>query len=612
MEWTHEGLQRADMWVLDIMGRMKESVTLTEVNGELGRAAESLARAWPENRVERDGSPLPLPARPLQEATTQRYRLGLGFLLGAVALLLLVACVNVAHLFLARGLGRVREMAVRRALGAGTGTLVQQLLVESLTFGVGGGALGTALAWIGLRSFLSLSPEAIPWTRLVSLDLRALGFAALFSAITVLLFGLIPALRSVRPDLTHDLKGASRSSTSGRHPARLRHGLVVVEVALSLVLVVEAGLLIRSFMMAQSQDPGIQVAGVWTLPLTPSGLGSPEEYVERMDEVEASLSQVPGVSSVTYSFTLPLERTGTGRCCWMTSRFRVEGEDKEGFRVFLQPVTETFFETLGVPLLAGRAWSQAEANADPWPAVLAENLAVELFGSAEHAVNKVIEMRDETTRAVVVGVAGDIRYFGLDQDYEQFVFLPIEKLPFTIPRAHLAVRADRFPPEGWARMLREAVWDVAPAMPVPTIRAMEEWVDRSTAGRRFDGVLFGSFGAMALILAAAGLYGTLLYTVGQRRREMGIRVALGAARGRVQGQVVSQGLILTIVGCVIGLGAVWAAGRLLTSRLFGITSTDPMTLAGTVAVLMAAALMASWIPARRASRVDPMEVLREE
>jgi predicted permease len=612
MDWSHEGLQRASMWVLDVMGRMKEGTTLVEVNGELARAAEALAEAWPEDRVDRDGNPTELPALPLQEATTERYRMGLGFLLGAVGLLLLVACMNVAHLFLARGLGRLREMAVRRALGAGTGTLVQQLLVESLVLGAAGGALGSGLAWLGLRSFLTMNPQSIPWTGSISLDVRALGFAAVFSGVTVLLFGLIPALRSVRHDLTNDLKGASRGSTSGRPASRLRNVLVVAEVALSLVLVAEAGLLLRSFMNVQAMDPGIQTAGVWTVPLTPSGLGSPEEYVQSMDEVRASLARVPGVSSVAYSFSLPMEMTGTSRCCWMTSTLRAEGENKEGFRLFLQPVTDTFFETLGVPLLAGRVWSQGEAEAEPWPVVLAETLAVELFGSAERAVNQTLDIGGDETRAQVVGVSGDNRHFGLDQDFEQFVYVPIEKLAFTIPLAHMAVRADRAPGEGWARTLREAVWDAAPAMPVPTVRSMEEWVQRSTAGRRFDGVLFGSFGTLALILAAAGLYGTLLYAVGQRRRELGVRMALGAAGTRVQKQVVIQGLALAVAGCLVGLGVTWGVGRFLESRLYGLSSTDPVTLFGTVGVLMAAAFMASWFPARRASRVDPMEVLREE
>jgi predicted permease len=612
MDWSHEGFQRASMWVLDVMGRMREGATLVEVNGELARAAENLAEAWPEDRVDREGNPTELPALPLQEATTERYRAGLGFLLGAVSLLLLVACMNVAHLFLARGLGRLREMAVRRALGAGTGTLVQQLLVESLVLGAAGGVLGSGLAWLGLRSFLSVNPDAIPWTSTVSLDLRALGFAALFSGITVLLFGLIPALRSVRHDLTNDLKGASRGSTSGRSASRLRNVLVVAEVALSLVLVAEAGLLLRSFMNIQALDPGIQVAGVWTVPLTPSGLSSPEEYVQSMDEVKASLARVPGVSSVAYSFSLPMEMTGSSRCCWMTSPLRAEGENKEGLRLFLQPVTETFFETLGVPLVAGRTWSKAEAEAEPWPTVLAETLAVEVFGSAERAVNQILEIGNDATEALVVGVSRDTRHFGLDQDFEQFVYVPIEKLPFTIPMAHMAVRTDPNPTEGWARTLREAVWDAAPAMPVPTVRSMEEWVQRSTAGRRFDGVLFGSFGTLALILAAAGLYGTLLYAVGQRRRELGVRMALGAAGARVQRQVVAHGLILAVTGCLVGLGAAWGVGRFLEARLFGLSPTDPVTLLGTVGVLMAAALAASWFPARRASRVDPMEVLREE
>jgi ABC-type antimicrobial peptide transport system permease subunit len=200
----------------------------------------------------------------------------------------------------------------------------------------------------------------------------------------------------------------------------------------------------------------------------------------------------------------------------------------------------------------------------------------------------------------------------LDQDFVNFVYLPMEKLPFTLAMAHMAVSIPRDPPPGWARTLREAVWKAAPAMPVPTVRPMEEWVDRSTASRRFDGVLFGSFGAVALILAAAGLYGTLLYTVGQRRRELGIRMALGAASRRVEGQVVTQGLVLAGIGCLLGVGGAWGVGQFLEARLFGLEPTDPATLLGAVLVLLAAAVLASWLPALRASRVDPMDVLREE
>jgi predicted permease len=612
IDWTFEGLQSANMWVLDVMGRLAPGATLADANIELERAAETLGRRYPDARVDREGNPEPLPAVSLLEGTTQRVRMGLGLLLGAVSLLLLVACMNVAHLFLARGLGRVREMAVRRALGAGTGSLVQQLLVESVVLGSLGGLLGLGLASLGLQAFLSLNPRAIPWATNVSLDPRTLAFAAGVSAVTVLLFGLVPALRSMGDDLTNDLKGLSRGATPGKRTSRLRNGLVIAEVALSLVLVAEAGLLLRSFAKVQALDPGIQVAGVWTIPLSPTGMSSTAEYLHSMDQVEASLAGIPGVTGAAYSLTLPLERSGSGRCCWSSSNLRVSGEVLENKDFFLQPITEGYFGVLGIPMVAGRIWDISEVDADPWPVVLNESLAIELFGSAERAINRVFDVGGEPTPLVVMGVAQDTRHFGLDQDYERFIYLPMEKMPFTIPMAHMAVKLAGEPPPGWIRTLREAVWDASRTLPVPTVRSMEEWVDRSTAGRRFDGVLFGSFGAMALILAAAGLYGTLLYTVGQRRRELGVRMALGAARRRVQRQVVSQGLVLAAVGCAVGLGGAWGVGRFLESRLFGLTSMDALTLMATVGVLLTAAACASWFPARRASRVDPMEVLREE
>jgi putative ABC transport system permease protein len=613
LDWSDEGLNQISTWVLDVMGRMAPGATLEDVNSELVRASENLARRFPEDRMDRDGNPYELPAAPLQEVTTRRVRAGLGLLLGAVGLLLLVACMNVAHLFLARGLGRVRDMAVRRALGASTSSLVQQLMVESLVLGAAGGLLGLGLASMGLRSFLSLNPTALPWAGNVNLDMRILGFAAALSVATALLFGLVPALRSVGHDLTDGLKDSSRGATSGRGTSRLRGGLVVAEVALSLVLVAEAGLLLRSFMNVQALDTGFRAAGVWTIPLSPTGMNSPEEYVQSMNEVESSLARIPGVSAATYSLTLPFEMTGSRRCCWMNSNLNVSGEARDGLRLFLQPVTESYFETLGVPMTAGRVWSDSEAGAEPWPTVLSEILAVELFGSPERAVNQVIQVgRDEPSHHLVMGVAQDTRHFGLDQEFVNFIYVPMEKLPFTIPMAHMAVSIRDNAPAGWARTLREAVWAAAPDMPVPTIRSMEEWVDRSTAGRRFDGVLFGSFGAFALILAGAGLYGTLLYTVGQRRRELGIRMALGAARNRVQRQVVSQGLALAVLGSVVGLAGAWGVGRFLESRLFEVNATDPSTLAGAVGALLVVAALASWFPARRASRVDPMQVLREE
>jgi predicted permease len=613
LDLNREVFERVGYHSLEVIGRVAPEATLADVDAEMVRVGERLTQMYPEHFLDDDGTSwASTPPAALQEATTRPVRAGLGLLMGAVGLLLLVACMNVAHLFLARGLDRVHEMAIRRALGAETASLVQQLLVESLVLGAAGGLLGLGLASLGLGSFLALNPEAIPRTGDVALDLRILAFTAAISVVTVLVFGLGPALRSVGKDLTNDLKGTSRSATSGWGPSRMRSGLVVAEVAFSLVLVAGAGLLLKSFMRVQARDPGFRTAGVWTIPLTPSWITSPEEYVESMDRVEASLAEISGVIRATYSLTLPFEMTGRGRCCWMTSSLSADGRKQEGLRLLLQPATESYFETLGIPLVAGRAWSASEARIDPWPVVLSEVLAVQVFGSAEAAVGQGISVGEDGTMVQVMGVAADTRHFGLDQDPPLFFYLPMEDIPFDIPMAHMAVRIRGDPPANWARTLREAIWQAVPDMPVPTIRSMDEWVERSTAGRRFDSVLFGAFGVLALILAAAGLYGTLLYSVGQQRRELGIRLALGAGRGSVERRVVTRGLSLAVFGSLLGLAGAWATGRFLESRLYNLEPTDPSTLAVSVAVLLLAATLASWLPARRAGRTDPLETLKAE
>lgn len=612
-DWRREALGNAGYHAVDVVGRSAPGATLADVDAELDRVLERLAQRFPDHFLDPDGHLVArIPPAGLQEITARPVRAGLGLLLGSVALLLLVASLNVANLVLARGLGRIREMAVRRALGAGTSSLVKQLLVENLLLGVGGALLGLGLASLGLRTFLALNPTGIPRGTDIGLDARILAFGAGVSLATVLVFGLIPALRSMGRDLTEGLKGVSRAATAGRGASRTRSGLVVAEVALSLVLVASAGLLLRSFLLVQDRDPGFRTEGIWTVPLTPSWITSAAEYVEAMDRVEASLAAIPGVTLATYSLTLPFEMTGRGRCCWMTRSLAEDGRRHDGLRLLLQPATESYFETLGVSLLAGRGWTSSEGLLDPWPVVLSERLAVEVFGSAQDAVSRRMEVGDARTVVEVMGVAADTRHFGLDEDPPLFIYLPMERLPFDIPMAHMAVQIRGDPPAGWAGTLRQAVWTAVPDMPVPTVRSMEDWVDISTAGRRFDSVLFGSFGGLALLLAAAGLYGTLLFSVGERRRELGIRMALGAAQGRVQRQVVTQGLILAALGCGFGMAAAWAGGRFLQSRLYEVQATDPPTLVGAVAVLLGSAILASWLPARRAARLDPMEVLREE
>ncbi len=612
LDWNDEIMGRIDYWILEVVGRMAPGATVADVQAEVDRLAQDLAHRFPDDFVTRDGDPRPLPVSGLQEVSTRDVRPGFNLILGATALLLLVACLNVAHLFLARGIGRVRDMAVRRALGAGTRNLVQQLLVESLLVGAAGGLLGVGLAAVGLRSFLTMNPTRIPWSQDVTLDPRIMAFAGMVSLGTVLLFGLVPALRSMGRDLTDDLKGTSRSSTSTRGGIRLRGGLVVMEVALSLILVTGAGLLVRSFMRLHSVDPVIQVEGLWTIPLNPTETGTPEDYRLAMDRVEEALASTPGVANATYGLTMPYQWTDGGRCCWSTRTIAVEGEEPDPLRIFIHPVSETYFATLNVPLLYGEGWSEAEAGLDPWPAVLNEGFAEEVFGDAQRAVGQVAALGADATPIRVVGVAADVPHYGLDQGAGQDLYIPVEKLPFAIPLSHMAVRIRGDPPVAFSRTLREAVWQASPDLPVPTVRSMEEWIQRSTAAQRFFGVLFAAFGVVGLVMAAGGLYGTLLYNVGQRRRELGIRMALGAAAGRVEGEVVRRGFLLALAGCVLGGAGAWAGSRLLQSWLFEVTPGDPITFAGAIGILLMVAVVASWLPARRAGRTDPLETLKAE
>jgi predicted permease len=610
IDWTDPMLEEPGYHVLELYGRLAPGVTLATANAEMKRAQERLA-ARDENFRDREGNPARTPFAGLQELTTRDVRPALGLLLGAVGLLLLVACLNVAHLFLARSLGRAQEMAVRRALGAGMGSLLQQLTVESLLLGGLGGVLGLGLAVLGARALLALSPQTLPWSTGIGVDPRVVAFAAAVSAGAALVFGLLPTLRAMGHHPNEHLKGASRSATAGRGTSRVRNGLVVLEVAVSLVLVAEAGLLVRSFVNVRAHDPGFDPSGVWTVPLTLPDMTT-AEYVEAMERVRTSVASIPGVSSASVALTQPLEWTGGSHCCWSQSSLRVDGESKEGYRLWMHPVSAGYFETLAVPMRAGAPWSVAEARDEAWVGVMDESLAIALFGSAERAVNRVVSTGRDETPIRITGVAASVRHYGLDREETSNLYVPLEHLPFAMDRAHVAVRLAGETPDGFARTLREAIWKAAPDLPVPVIRSMQDWVDRSTASRRFDTVLFGAFGFLALLLAAAGLYGTLLYSVGERRRELGIRMALGAARADLVRRVVLRGVGLAAFGSALGLVGSWLASRALASKLYGLGAHDPGTLALAVGVLLAAAFVASWIPARRAGSTDPLLTLREE
>lgn len=610
LDWSMPELSTHEYFVLQVAGRRSDDVALSGVQAEIDALMTRMAGVH-RNYTRRDGTPRTIPVLTLADMTVQDVRLGLGLLLGAVGLLLLVACANVAHLFLARGLGRGREMAVRRALGAGTSTLTAQLLVESLVVGLAGGLLGVGVAILGIRAFVLLSPEALPRQASVAVDPRVLLFAVGISALTSLVFGLLPALRSMRGELADELRAAGRTATSGRGPRMVRNGLVVAEVALSLVLVAGAGLMLRSFLAVRAQEPGFDIAGVWTVPLRIPDPESPEAYRELMDEVLRQVEGVPGVRSATYGLTAPMDRTGGSHCCWGTTP-KVPGRADEDpdLQAYVHPVTPAYFATLGIRVVAGRSWSLSEGAAEPTPVMVNETYARELAGSVQGAVGMGFGLRDRP--ATVVGVVADNRHYGLDQPMDNALYVPMDVIPFAIGVGTVVARVDEAAEGSMPRALRAAVWAAAPGLPVPTVRSMREAVDRSTALRRFEWSLFAAFGGVALLLAAGGLYGTLLYVAGQRKREMGIRLALGASRARVEAEVLRVGVALGVTGVVLGLGGAWMANRLLESLVWGVERGDPVSLGGAAAVLLLTAVVASWLPARRAGRVDPLETLRME
>lgn len=610
VDWSRDRNRRPDYAALKVAGRLGPGVSQSAAQAELDALAERLARRYPENRMNSDGSAQPLPMVGLHEATVRGIRASLGLLLGGVALLLLIACLNVAHLFFARGLGRAREMAVRRALGASTRGLVKQLLVESLLVGLAGACIGLVVASVSLDVLLAMRPATLPVA--VDVDLRILAFAAAVGTVTAVVFGLVPGVRALGSGLTSELRGSSRGATEGVGTKGFRDGMIVAETALSLVLIALTGVLIQSFTQLQSTDSGFDPENLWTIPLFPTAESSALDYHEAMDRVAASLEDVTGVESATYGLLMPFEMTGSTRCCWNYRRMIADGRVRGDVRVIQQAVSANYFETLGVPLLAGSSWSDYEPGQTPVPTVLSERLAVTFFGSAERALGREILRGENGMEIRVVGVADDTRHYGLDQPVPQFMYLPSWTVGYGFGRAHFAVRVDDQAPVRLVSSLREAVWRTLPNIPVPTVRRMTDWMEASTAPRQFNWMVFGSFGLVALILAAAGLYGTLLYHVKVRRREMGIRLALGADPARLEGGIVWAGVQLALIGSAVGLVAAWAAGRIFQHSVTDLTTPDPLTLVIATSVLLLVAAAASWLPARRAGRTNPVESLRAD
>ena len=597
---------------ISVVARLKPGVTIDQARTDIDAIAARLAQDYPAT----NGN-IGVLVDPLHEWLVGRdLTRALMVLLGAVAFVLLIACANVANLLLARGATRQREIALRTALGAGRGRLLRQLLTESVLLAAAGGIAGALLGAWGLQALLAAVPDNIARLDAVRMDTAVLIFTAASTLLTGVVFGLVPALQVSKPDLTDTLKEGGRGGTRGVRAERVRSMLVVAQVALSLVLLVGAGLMLRSFAELQASSPGVDPTAVVAagVALPAARYASPEPRRQFVRRVVDTLEATPGVDAAASITPLPLGGSG-----WQTS-FAVEGFPEPEPGKFptndIARITPNYFRTMGVRLLRGRAFTWQDHENAPPVAIIDETFANTWFANAD-PIGRRIKINaghpppggPPPPWATIVGVVNHVKNYGIDQESRVEVYVPFLQSP--VGTLSLVVKG----PGGAApmgRAMREAVREADPTLPVFAIRTMEEYLERTMTSKRLMLLLLAIFASVALTLAAVGIYGVMSYAVTQRTSEIGIRMALGAHPRDVLRLVVRQGMLLIAAGVVLGLAAAFWLTRLMETLLFGVGATDTTTFGAVAVVLALVAFLATWIPARRASRVDPLVALRYE
>jgi len=594
-----------------VIGRLKPGVTLAHAAAEVKAIARRLELQYPADNAKR-GAKL----EPLQDSIVGEARPALLILLGGVALVLLIACTNLASLFLARNAAREREVAVRTALGAGRGRLLRQFLTESLLLTLAGGGAGLVVAWGGMRALLALVPGTLPRADEVALDLPVLLFLFTVSVLTGLAFGLLPLLQVRRSAASASvLRDGTRGATPGRSRRRIRQGLVAAEVALATVLVIGAALLVKSFWRLHEADPrfapdGLVVARV-ELPST--RYDEPQKAVRFYERLRAEVEAMPGVQSVAVSYEHPI---GEG---W-TSSFTIEGRDPPPVghepESRIRPVQPGYFRTVGVKLLQGRDVRATDRGGAPGAVVVNEAFVRRHFPNESPIGKRIVRgawWPGMPSTYEIVGLVRDEPFLGLSAPADPATYFPHSQFPmndmWVIARGSgdAAAFTRTFGPA-----FRERVWRLDPNLPVEEITTMRQLLGASVAEPRFNMALLALFAGAALLLAAVGIYGVLSYTVTQRTGEIGVRMALGAERGQVLRLVVGQGLGVALLGVALGTAGALGLVRVLTSLLYGVSAHDPLIFGGVAALLTAVALAAAYLPARRASRIEPVVALRYE
>jgi putative ABC transport system permease protein len=593
-EWGHH---------LHMVGRLRAGVSREQARRELDVTAHAPVPHFPRARWASLSHGFIVDS--LQREVTRGVKPALFAVLGAVMLLLLIACVNVTNLLLARGALRRGEFAMRVALGAGRSRLGQQLLTESLLLAALGGALGMLVAKFGIRLLVALSPPELPRIGAIRLDLEVFAFGVAITALIGLVVGLVPALQASRSDPHTALQQSSRNTAGSRHQLT-RRALVVAEVALALVLLVSAGLLLRSLERLFAVDPGFQSSHLLTMQVQTSGHRFDDEQVRSrfFQQALEAVRQVPGVSAAAFTSLLPLSGKQYGT-------YGTKFEDGGSYDVFRYAVSPGYFETTGIPLRRGRLLDAHDVAGAPPAVVISESLAKSQFAGRDPIGQRVHVGPTDRPWFTIVGVVDEVKQTSLAESDPRAVYITPAQSWFVDDAMSLVVRT-RGDAAALAPAIRQAIWSVDKDQPIVRVATMDELLTASAAQRRFALIVFQAFALVGLVLAATGVYGVLAGSVTERTREIGVRVALGASPGDILALVFRQGMTLTGLGVAIGLcGAAVASGALIT-LLFGISRLDPITYLGVIGLLLGVSGIACWVPARRAAQVDPAITLRTE
>jgi predicted permease len=604
-----------------VAARLKPGVTLSRVQTQLKLSAAEFRRKFPLfDKLAEFG------ADPLRDSVVTNVRAALLILGGTVSFVLLIACANVANLLLARTAGRRREIAIRAALGAGRRRIVAQLLTESLLLSVSGGLLGLVVGYLGVRALLAINPGDIPRIgeqgSAVTLDWRVLAFTAGVSVITSILFGLMPALSASRVDLSAAIQEGGSRSGSALRQNKARSLLVVTEVALALVLLMGAALLIRTFAALRAVDPGIDVHDVLTCEMSLSGkrFETSAGIAQVVRDVEQRVGSLPGVVAVSSSWSLPLELA-------FSDTVNIEGRPLGNGPIHgiasMRPVSPQYFGVFRIPLLRGRLFTQRDDGAASGVVLISQAMAKKFWPDGEPlgerlSIDKYMGPEFAAPPRQIIGIVGDARDRGLNRYPEPMMYLPQAQVPDGLTALHARILPitwvvrTRSEPYSLSAAIQEELREASGGLPVSRIRSMERVVGQSTARSDFNTVLLVAFAGIALGLAAIGIYGVMAYSVQQRTQEMGVRMALGATPQQVRNMVVFQGMRLALSGVVLGVAASLGLTRVMASLIYGVSPSDPVVISAVCLQLSIVALVATYVPSRRATRIDPVEALRHE